>query len=187
MAKTKIDAARVLVVEDNVHMRRIVATILDGFGCREVHTATDGKRALAILAEQDIDALIVDIAMNEMDGLELTSAVRNPAISRNPYQPIIVLTAHSEPRHLTAARNAGANEVLQKPVEADALYHALHRVLEDPAPFIRTKSYFGPDRRRNAGRSATVSRKAKKVRMGGRYILDFTKSETAPNRPARPL
>jgi two-component system chemotaxis response regulator CheY len=63
--------------------------------------------------------------------------------------PIVMLTGHSEKKRVIAARDAGVTEFLAKPISAKALYQRVLNIVANPRPFIRTKSYFGPDRRRN--------------------------------------
>jgi DNA-binding response OmpR family regulator len=60
-----------------------------------------------------------------------------------------MLTGHSEKRRVTVARDAGVTEFLAKPISAKALYQRILNVVVNPRPFVKTKSYFGPDRRRN--------------------------------------
>jgi two-component system, chemotaxis family, chemotaxis protein CheY len=62
-----------------------------------------------------------------------------------------MLTGHSEKNRVLRARDAGITEFLAKPISATALYERILTLVANPRPFIRTKSYFGPDRRRNAG------------------------------------
>ena len=83
------------------------------------------------------------------DGLELTQMIRQPGANANPYVPIIMLTGHSEKKRVIAARDAGVTEFLAKPISAKALYQRIVNVVANPRPFIKTKTYFGPDRRRN--------------------------------------
>jgi len=61
-----------------------------------------------------------------------------------------MLTGHSEKKRVIAARDAGVTEFLAKPISAKALYQRILNIVANPRPFIRTKNYFGPDRRRNA-------------------------------------
>jgi DNA-binding response OmpR family regulator len=84
------------------------------------------------------------------DGLELTQMVRQPGANSNPYVAIIMLTGHSEKQRVMAARDAGVTEFLAKPISAKGLYERIVNVVANPRPFIKTKVYFGPDRRRNA-------------------------------------
>jgi two-component system, chemotaxis family, chemotaxis protein CheY len=60
-----------------------------------------------------------------------------------------MLTGHSEKKRVIAARDAGVTEFLAKPLSAKALYQRILNVVANPRPFIKTKTYFGPDRRRN--------------------------------------
>src|SRR6185312_4041372 len=83
------------------------------------------------------------------DGLELTQMIRQPGANTNPYVPIIMLTGHSEKKRVIASRDAGVTEFLAKPISAKSLYQRVLNIVVNPRPFIKTKTYFGPDRRRN--------------------------------------
>jgi DNA-binding response OmpR family regulator len=61
-----------------------------------------------------------------------------------------MVTGHTEKDRVTAARDAGVTEFLAKPISAKALYERIVNVVANPRPFIKTKTYFGPDRRRNS-------------------------------------
>jgi len=82
------------------------------------------------------------------DGLELTQMIRQPGANANPFVPIIMITGHTEKARVTAARDAGVTEFLAKPISAKSLYQRIVNVVANPRPFIKTKNYFGPDRRR---------------------------------------
>jgi len=140
---------RFLVIDDNAHMRRIVRTLLHGFGAREVYEAEDGATGLDSFTHYVPDIILTDWAMPIFDGLELTKMIRQPGANANPYVPIIMVTGHTEKARVTAARDAGVTEFLAKPISAKALYQRIVNVVANPRPFIKTKTYFGPDRRRN--------------------------------------
>jgi two-component system, chemotaxis family, chemotaxis protein CheY len=146
---------RFLVIEDNAHMRRIMHAMLHSFGAREVFEAQDGATGLEAFSKYAPDVILTDWVMPIFDGLELTRMIRQQGISANPYVPIIMLTGHSEKRHVLEARDAGVTEFLAKPISAKALYARVFSVVAGPRPFIKTKSYFGPDRRRNNGHAYT--------------------------------
>ena len=95
------------------------------------------------------EIVIIDWAMPGFDGLELTRMMRQPDANGNAYVSIIMLTGHSEKKRVTMARDAGITEFLAKPISAKGLYQRIVNVVVNPRPFIRTKTYFGPDRRRN--------------------------------------
>jgi CheY-like chemotaxis protein len=150
----KIDFSKVrfLVVDDNAHMRRLVRTLLHGFGCRDVHEAEDGAAGIQAHREFSADVVITDWVMPIMDGIELTRAVRT---GPNPYVPVVMLTGFSERSRVLRARDAGVTEFLVKPLSARSLYRRLVSVIANPRPFIETKDYLGPDRRRTGSGNYT--------------------------------
>ena len=149
MLRIDFNKLRFLVIDDNAHMRRILRTLLHGFGAREVHEAEDGASGLEAFTHYIPDIILTDWSMPIFDGLELTQMIRQPGANNNPYVPIIMLTGHSEKCRVTAARDAGITEFMAKPISAKALYQRILNIVVNPRPFIKTKTYFGPDRRRN--------------------------------------
>ena len=153
MIRIDFNRLRFLVIEDNAHMRRILRTLLHGLGARDVFEAEDGATGLEAFNNYLPDIIIADWAMPIFDGLELTQMIRQPGTNSNPYVPIIMLTAHSERQRVMDARDAGVTEFIVKPVSAKSLYERVLNVVANPRPFIKTKTYFGPDRRRNVNPS----------------------------------
>jgi CheY-like chemotaxis protein len=149
MIRIDFNKLRFLVIDDNAHMRRILRTLLHGFGARDVYEAEDGATGLEAFTHYMPDIVLVDWAMPIFDGLELAQMIRQPGVNANPYAPIIMLTGHSEKKRVMAARDAGITEIMVKPISAKALYQRILNVVANPRAFIRTKSYFGPDRRRS--------------------------------------
>jgi len=143
-----LDAVRVLVVDDNQHMRSIVSTMLHSFGVRMIREAKDGGEAIDILGRWPADLAICDFLMEPTDGVEFTRRVRTAPDSPNPYLPVVMLTGHSELNRVTDARDAGVTEFVVKPLTAKALVDRINMVIFRPRPFVRTADYFGPDRRR---------------------------------------
>jgi CheY-like chemotaxis protein len=143
---------QVLLADDNFHMRAIVASILVGAGITKIIECADGAEALNALRNWNIDLALVDFNMSPVDGVEFTRTVRNAADSVNRYLPIIMLTGHSELTKVMEARDAGVNEFVVKPVTARAVLARINSIVNHPRAFVRTESYFGPDRRRKADR-----------------------------------
>jgi CheY-like chemotaxis protein len=149
MIRIEFHRLRFLVVDDNMHMRRIVRQLLHGFGSREIYEAEDGATGLEGFNSHNPDIVITDWTMPILDGLELTQMIRKPDANSNPYVPIIMLSGHAEKSRVIQARDAGVTEFLTKPIAAKALYERILSVALNPRPFIKTATYFGPDRRRN--------------------------------------
>jgi two-component system chemotaxis response regulator CheY len=148
MIRIEFNKLRFLVIDDNAHMRRIVRTLLHSFGAREVYEAEDGASGLEAFTTHLPDIVITDWAMPIFDGIEIASMIRQPDANLNPYVPIIMLTAHSEKSRVIRARDAGVTEFLCKPISAKSLYQRILSIIVSPRDFIKTKTYFGPDRRR---------------------------------------
>ncbi len=150
MSGYRFDRLRVLVVDDNAHMRKLVVTILQAFGVVQIFEAEGGEQALKILREANPDVAFVDWMMEGMNGLELVRHIRNDPKSPNPFMPVVMLTGYTQLEHVIQARDAGVNEFLAKPVSVKAILARLISVIEYPRPYVRTKNYFGPSRRRHA-------------------------------------
>ena len=150
MPGTGLETLKALIVEDNQHMRALLRSLLGSAGMHDVHEAVDGGAALTVLAARRCDLILCDLAMKPMDGLEFTREVRHSKTSVNPFVPIIMISGHTEKRRVEAARDAGVTEFLAKPVTTQSLYSRIAEIMERPRAFIRSGSYFGPDRRRKA-------------------------------------
>lgn len=138
-----------LIIDDNNYMLSIVKTLLRGFGVHEIHEAHEAAEAFEEFRNVPIDIILLDYAMDTLDGIEFARMVRTADDTPNPYIPIIMLSAYSERYRVTDARDVGITEFLRKPICASDLHARIIQVIENPRPFIRTPRYFGPDRRRN--------------------------------------
>jgi CheY-like chemotaxis protein len=150
MSMSAFEALKVLIVEDNQHMRVLLRSLLNSIGIREIHEAGNGVAALEVLKEMKCDLVLSDLAMKPMDGLEFTREIRLSKRSINPFMPIIMITGHTEKHRVEVARDAGITEFLAKPITPQSLYSRLAEIVERPRAFVRSENYFGPDRRRKA-------------------------------------
>ena len=141
---------QVLVIDDNEFMRRTYRELLKAFSFRdgEIQEAQDGSHALEFLMAHPVDLVICDLNMKPMNGKRFTRYIRTGRDSPDPFLPIIICTGHAERVHIEDARDAGANEILRKPVSPMSLYARLQAIVETPRPFIKSATYTGPDRRR---------------------------------------
>lgn len=143
-----LDSLSALILDDNAHMRGLVRVILTSFGMRRIEEASDATQAIAILAAGDTDIAFVDFKLGGMDGLSFCRHIRTHDDSPNVFLPIIMITAYSERRRVIEAINAGVDEFLVKPVRAVDVAARVSAVIDRRRPFVRSPSYFGPDRRR---------------------------------------
>jgi CheY-like chemotaxis protein len=138
---------RVLLIDDDPYMVRIVSTVLEAMGVRDI-LGIDGRYdALEAIRTWGPNLVIVDHLMEPLPGLELIRKVRQ-CDTEHRYIPLVLLTGYANAEVVTRARfQAGADAVLVKPVSAKRLYDCIVSIRESERPFIRTNQYFGPDRR----------------------------------------
>ena len=115
-------ALSVLVVDDHDINRRTLARMLEAFGA-EVETAEDALMALAAAERRTFDAVLMDVRMPGMDGLEAARRLREGDANRET--PIIAVTGAASPEEIQACREAGMNAWVEKPVNPRDLYAAL--------------------------------------------------------------
>jgi two-component system KDP operon response regulator KdpE len=100
---------RILIVDDERQITRMLRTSLQSHGY-EVQVAQDGLEALALFEQSPPDLVVTDLSMPNMDGLELTRAVRRIADT-----PIIVLSVREQESTKIAALDSGADDYVAKP------------------------------------------------------------------------
>jgi len=141
------DSLRILVVDDNRQMRTIIGCVLTAIGVGKVYFAEDGREALAIIKRHPVDIAFVDYEMPVMDGIEFITTTRRLETDAR-FTPLIMVTGHSFGPSILAARDAGVNELLTKPVTAQSILQRLEAVISRPRNFVRAPKFVGPDRRR---------------------------------------
>lgn len=148
MADYDLSNLSILIVDDSAPMRSVLRSVLREFSVSRTLEAANGRLALDILAKSGADLVIADYQMAPVNGLELTKAIRKGIGRIDPYTPVIVISAYTEMHYIFAARDAGVNEFLAKPISANLVYSRIRSVIEHPRPFVQAKEFFGPDRRR---------------------------------------
>jgi CheY-like chemotaxis protein len=164
---------KILLVDDNAHMRAILGTLLKSLGVRQITEVRDGGEALQVLHRWPADIAFVDLLMQPMDGLEFTRRLRAAEGSLNPYLPIIMITGHADKVRVSQARDAGITEFLVKPITGKSIIDRMNAVIFRPRDFIRTGGYFGPSRRRIEGQ-APVGGERRQARPQARPASNIT-------------
>ena len=147
MPGVDVTKLNILIVEDNVHFRTLIHSILQALGISNLEEARDGNEALEILGELSPDLVILDWKMEGMDGVECVRQIR-AMDGANRFVPIIMVTGYTEPSLKKKARDAGVNDFLGKPISPQSLLGRIVAVMENQRPFYESDDYFGPDRRR---------------------------------------
>lgn len=138
----------VLVVDDQPFFRALLTEILRSIGVRSIFTAANGEEGIEDIRSFRPDVVLADWMMPDMDGLEMTRAIRRSRILPNRAVPIILVTSNNRRSQVESALQAGVDEILVKPVTLRGVFERMKKSIENPRPFIDTPVYTGPCRRR---------------------------------------
>lgn len=169
-------ATRVLVVEDEAHIRELVCLHLglEGYECVE---ARDGKEALRLATERPLDLIVLDLMIPAIDGLTVCRAVRREGPNRDT--PILMLTARREESDKVLGLESGADDYLAKPFgvrELVARCHALLRRAQRAAPEAGAEAGSTPPSRPISIHGLEIDPARRRVRARGEEI-DLTNQE----------
>jgi len=117
----------VLIVDDDKMMRRVLRNVLKQLHFTNVHEATDGAMALAMLRANDFGLIISDWDMEPVTGIQLLREVRTD--SRLRHIPFVMITAESKAEKVTTAKEAGVSSYIVKPFNSETLRSELTSVL----------------------------------------------------------
>ncbi|HEX7117551.1 MAG TPA: response regulator [Longimicrobiales bacterium] len=123
------DAARILLAEDHFDSREALRILLESSGYH-VAVAVDGRAALDQALVDPPDLILMDVMMPELDGLEVTRRLRSSETTHDV--PIIAISAMQGAREL--ALEAGADEVLAKPIDIGSLLETVRDRLAQKVP-----------------------------------------------------
>ena len=116
---------RILVIDDDAALRYTLEAVLSDAGFA-VETAESGEKGLVAFETGGCDVVLTDLAMPEMDGMQVLERLR----ALDPSVPVLMLTAHGSERLAVAAIKAGAADYLPKPFDPDELVLSVRRALE---------------------------------------------------------
>lgn len=145
----RLESAKILVVEGERRMRSFMRAVLsvstDGF--MEYAEAPNGEEALDVLKTFKPDVIVSAIDMAPLGGLDLLHTLRAGYEDISPFIPFLLISETGDPINKAKARDAGVTAFLEKPVSVTDLYQGIADVVMNTRPYIRSRDYFGPDRR----------------------------------------
>ncbi len=127
---TEVPSIRVVVADDSLSVRRALEQLMQDAGF-EVETARDGFEALAAIQAKPTHALLVDLEMPRMNGLEVTRNLRTHAETRD--LPVVMITSRTTDKHQTMAEQAGVTRMLSKPFSEDSLVALVRGLIAESA------------------------------------------------------
>jgi CheY-like chemotaxis protein len=149
-----------LIVDDQPFSRRLVRSMLQGFGSREVYESANGVEAYELARAAMPSMIITDLVMPIFDGMRFIKMVKEP---QSPAYniPIVVLSGYLTKAAALTVKDAGAEELLVKPVSPKALYEHIARIVwrqkQASAPaFLENQAKDAEQNRKNTGEHALV-------------------------------
>jgi len=144
---SQLAALKVLIVDDEHAMRKVIRSLLQAIGIKNICEASDGRSGLAAICSQAPDIVILDWEMPSPNGAEFMRQLRSPRDFPYPDLPVIMLTGHGERSRVVEAVQLGVNEFLLKPVSSKALSARILAILTKPRRIVRKGDYYGPEPR----------------------------------------
>lgn len=131
----------ILVVDDEEMIRNLMTGFLKKMGY-SYQTASDGIGALDVLKANQVDAVVTDVRMPKMDGIDLTMAISK----QYPSIPVMIATAFGEEYSIGTAISVGAREFIQKPFSYFEFVIRLRKMIHDSEFFRRKRITKGEDK-----------------------------------------
>lgn len=113
----------ILVCDDSMVARKQVVRCFKAYEDFEIHQATNGREAVAILAQQEVGLLCLDLTMPELDGIGVLEYIRDHKIECF----VVVISADIQPEMKQRVMSLGALTFLEKPVSPSELHEILHK------------------------------------------------------------
>jgi two-component system chemotaxis response regulator CheY len=139
-----------LIIDDHRFTRTLIKTALKTHGITDILEAPDATEAFKLMnaPDQDIGFILVDQEMPILSGVEFTRLVRRGVDVPDLEVPIIMVSGVTAREKILEAQQCGIHEFVVKPFSVDVLYARIIGTLRHPRPFIRTKTYIGPEPRK---------------------------------------
>ena len=138
----------VLVVGSNADTREIICSILINLRVNRLREAATVSSAYAVLQEAPPDLIIVDYDTQPNNGLDFVRWVRNGSDSPNSKVPIILVSGRTDVEVVRMARDVGIDEFIALPFSFNLLLERIQAIANRLRPFVSSRKYVGPDRRR---------------------------------------
>jgi DNA-binding response OmpR family regulator len=144
-----VRSTRVLVIDDDHYMRKVVRSLLQANGIRTFYDAQDGATGLEAIIALNPDVVILDWDLPDINGAEFMRIVRSPLTFPAPAVPVIMLTGQVERKTVLEAVRLGVNEFLCKPISAKTIFERIVAIRAKPREMVRIGDYYGPAPRKS--------------------------------------
>ena len=137
-----------LIVDPDTGSKALLRKLLTAFGATRVMSAHATDDALMMLRREKFNIVFLDEQAGPLKPLHFLKMLRRDQHSADASIPVVLVCAHADAAKITAARDAGMTDVISKPVNLPAIERQLRAALAPARPFVTSKNFVGPDRRR---------------------------------------
>ena len=177
----RIAGIQVLIVISSPRAGNLIRRLFETLGFQSLHLAHNATEAVHFLKNLHVHLIVTDADLQlaadvankkdvedvlQLNGIHYVERLRRAPTSPAPFIPILMLMDQAHKKSIFAARDAGVNEVVLKPLEARNFCERVIQMIDNPRPHITANTYRGPCRRRNAGPPpGTQERRVREVRL----------------------
>lgn len=174
----------ILIVEDSLYIQNLLTQMLKIFGVGDIMTCSSVKEAQDLLTAvqatkksrylKSVDIILMDWLMPEQNGDALLRWIRSHHSDTIRFLPAIVISGYTTEYIASQSRDLGAHESMVKPISGSGLASRICSVIEHPRPFIKSRNFFGPDRRR---KNIPYDRKDRRTTKPDEIVVKHARSE----------
>ena len=125
----------------------ILTQILTGFGARKIHRCNTIDEAKQVVADYEVDLMIVDAMAESGEGYEFVRWLRANVPEPNRHTPVLLTAAHTKASDVASARDCGSHFIVAKPLAPIVVLERIIWIAKEGRAFVLSDEYVGPDRR----------------------------------------
>jgi len=138
---------KTLIIDRAGHSKALLRKLLTAFGVSRIMTTHATDEALVMLRRESFSIVFLDEMAGPLKPLGFLRMLRRDLNTSDVTIPVVLVSAGTDAGKITAARDAGMNDVISKPVSVRTIERKLRSLLAAPRPFVTAKAFVGPDRR----------------------------------------
>ena len=125
----------------------ILTQILTGFGARKIHRCNTIDEAKQVVADYEVDLMIIDAMAESGEGYEFVRWLRTNVPEPNRHTPVLLTAAHTKASDVASARDCGGHFIVAKPLAPIVVLERIIWIAKEGRAFVLSDEYVGPDRR----------------------------------------
>ncbi len=177
----RLAVVQILIVISSNRAGDLIKRLFENLGFQNLHLAHDATEAVQFLKNLHVHLIVTDADLQlsskvaataaadnvlQLSGIHFVERLRRAPTSPAPFIPILMLMDQAHKKSIFAARDAGVNEIVLKPLEARNFCERIIQMIDTPRPYVTANTYRGPCRRRKGGPPpGTQERRVREVRL----------------------